>query len=106
VPTLAISIFRPHDSVGAAIGAAKVGAAIGAAKVGAAIGTASLSVGAGVRASFVHSEQHSHLTGARQSATNTVKFAKSHISSGMLPVKRLFSNRPVSVSETHGCETQ
>jgi cytochrome c2 len=99
-------------SVGAAIGAARLGATMGAARVGAMMGDndGAGKVGPGLgdigSRAFVHSEQHAHITGAGQSATNTVKFAKSHMSSGMLPVKRFFSNRPVSVSQTQGCETQ
>jgi hypothetical protein len=106
VATLERSISLTHDCVGAAIGANKVGAAIGANKVGGAVKGTRLGVDAALRAAVLHSEQHSHFTGTGQSATNTVKLAKSHMSFGMLPVKRLLSNRPVSVSETQGCETQ
>ena len=104
-----IKPFFSHDSVDASMGTDRVGASMGAGRVGASMGAGRVGammgdmdgadgVVPGLRDGrpSAHSEQHSHSTGTGQSATSTVKLAKSHMPSGMLPVKLLLSNCPVS----------
>ena len=95
-----------HDFGSSTMVADRVGASMGAAKAGSTMGGMDGADGVvlGLRNGypFEHSEQHSHSTGTGQSATSTVKLAKLQIPSGILPVKLLFSNSPVSGFEEAG----